>query len=120
MTPADCFIDACEQVAEQREEEAFRLEAASEALKVDPLLLALDDLRAQKEAVDAQIRWMLAYGREFNGNRPYRLEELARHSGYSFSGVRTAYGEKEVQGVAGQIGRAPNRPSPRSTAGTER
>ncbi|MFI5924039.1 hypothetical protein ACIA8M_36655 [Streptomyces anulatus] len=120
VTPADCFIDACEQVAEQREEEASRLEAASEALRVDPLLLALEDLRAQKEAVDARIRWMLAYGREFFGNRPYGLEELARHAGYSFSGVRTAYSEKEVQGVAEQIGRAPNRPSRHNAAGGTR
>lgn len=116
VTPEDCFIDACEQAAEQREEEAFRLEAASEALGVDPLLLALDDLRAQKEAVDAQIRCVLAYGREFHGNRPYSLEELAGHAGYSFSGVRTAYGEKEIQGVARQIGREPNRPRRTSAA----
>ncbi|WP_069170238.1 hypothetical protein [Streptomyces griseus] len=118
VTPADCFIDACEQVAAQREEEAFRLQAASEASRVDPLLLALDDLRAQKEAVDAGIRRMLAYGREFCGNRPFGLEELAGCSGFSFSGVRTAYGEKEVRQVAEQIGRAPNRPR-RSSAGQE-
>ncbi|MEU7697177.1 hypothetical protein [Streptomyces sp. NPDC039028] len=113
VTPEDCFIDACEKADELREEEAFRLEAASEALGVDPLLLALDDLKTQKEAADAQIRSLLAYGREFHGHHPYSLEELARRSGYTFSGVRTAYGEKEIQTVAVQIGRQPNRP-PRS------
>ncbi|WP_411108600.1 hypothetical protein [Streptomyces sp. c-19] len=71
---------------------------------------ALDDLKAQKAAADAQIRWLLAYGREFHGGHPYGLEELARRSGYTFSGVRTAYGKKEIQGVAEQIGRQPNRP----------
>ncbi|MGW9448578.1 hypothetical protein [Streptomyces sp. NPDC055632] len=78
---------------------------------MDPLLLALDGLKAQKEAVDAQMRRPLAYGREFHANHPYGLEELARHSGYTFSGVRTAYGDKEVQAVAEQIGRQPNRPA---------
>ncbi|MFC8142938.1 hypothetical protein ACFUKV_14505 [Streptomyces paradoxus] len=75
-----------------------------------PLALALEDLKAQKAAVDAQIRRLLAYGREFHGSRPIALEELARHSGYSFSGVRTAYSESEVRHVAAQIGREPNWP----------
>lgn len=118
VTPDDCYIDACEQVAQQREEEAFRLEAASEAQGVDPLLLALDDLMAQKAAVDAGIRSLLAYGREFHGSRPYGLEELARRAGYTFSGVRTAYGEKEIRRVAEQIGREPDRPRRNSSGDT--
>jgi AraC-like DNA-binding protein len=77
---------------------------------VDPLLLALDDLKVQKEAVDARMRQLLAYGREFHGSRPYGLEELARRAGYSASGVRTAYGKTEIRQVAAQIGREPNRP----------
>ncbi|MFF5639520.1 hypothetical protein [Streptomyces sp. NPDC012825] len=111
VTPEECFTDACEKTVELREEEAFRLEAAGEAMGVDPLLLALDGLRTQKEAVDAQIRRLLAYGREFHGSHPYGLEELARRSGYTFSGVRTAYGEREIRAVAEQIGRQPNRPA---------
>ncbi|MFF9171767.1 MULTISPECIES: hypothetical protein [unclassified Streptomyces] len=110
VTPEDCYADACEQVEEQRKRDALHLESASDDLKVDPLLLALDDLKAQKEAVDAQIRQLLAWGREFHGNRPYGLEELARHAGYSASGVRTAYGETEIRQVSAQIGRDPNRP----------
>ncbi|WP_141666123.1 hypothetical protein [Streptomyces hirsutus] len=110
VTPEDCYADACEQVGEQRKEDALRLEAASDGLEVDPLLLALEDLKAQKDAVDAQIRQLLAYGREFHGSRPYGLEELARAAGYSFSGVRTAYGETEISQVTAQIGREPNRP----------
>ncbi|MFJ8719681.1 hypothetical protein ACIRD9_42190 [Streptomyces violaceus] len=110
VTPEDCYTDACEQVEEQRKKDALHLEAASDDLQVDPLLLALDDLKTQKEAINAEIRRLLAYGREFHGNRPYGLEELARHAGYSFSGVRTAYGDKEIQYVADQIGREANRP----------
>ncbi|MFB6755723.1 hypothetical protein ACFCX6_32955 [Streptomyces sp. NPDC056353] len=110
VTPEDCYADACEQVGEQRKEDALRLEAASDALVVDPLLLALEDLKAQKHAVDTRIRQLLAYGREFHGSRPYGLQELARAAGYSFSGVRTAYSETEIDQVATQIGREPNRP----------
>ncbi|MEU7474160.1 hypothetical protein AB0A94_37715 [Streptomyces sp. NPDC044984] len=110
VIPEDCYADACEQILEQRERDALHLEAASDDQQVDPLLLALEDLKTQKEAVDAQIRQLLAYGREFHGSRPYGLEDLARRAGYSFSGVRTAYGETEIRQVAAQIGREPNRP----------
>ncbi|MGA5220999.1 hypothetical protein ACPCAE_33720 [Streptomyces cinereoruber] len=106
-------------IAELREEETFRLEAASEALGADPLLLALDGLKTQKEAVDAQIRRLPGYCREFHGSHPYSLEELARRSGHTFSGVRTAYGDKEIQTVAEQISRQPNRPE-RPSAGKTR
>ncbi|WP_432128370.1 hypothetical protein [Streptomyces sp. bgisy082] len=64
-------------IAELREEETFRVKAASEALNAD-LLLALASLKTQKEAVDAQIRQLLAYGREFHSSHPYSLEELFR------------------------------------------
>ncbi|MEU8653579.1 hypothetical protein [Streptomyces sp. NPDC048737] len=110
VTPEDCYDDACEQVTEQRKKDVLHLEGASDGLEVDPLLLALEDLKAHKEVVDAQIRQLLAYGREFHGSRPYGLEDLARRAGYSISGVRTAYGETEIRQVAAQIGREPNRP----------
>jgi AraC-like DNA-binding protein len=119
VTPEDCYADACEQVAEQRRSDALGLEAAAQELGTDPLLMALDDLKAQKEAVDARIRQLLAFGREFHGSRPYGLEELARHAGYSPSGVRTAYSEAEIRQVAAQIGREPNRPR-RDIAGSAR
>ncbi|WP_189956751.1 hypothetical protein [Streptomyces alanosinicus] len=117
VTPEDCYDDACQQVDQQRKSDALSLEAAGDQLETDPLLLALDDLKAQKEAVDAQIRRLLAWGREFHGSRPYGLEELARRAGYSVSGVRTAYGETEINQVAAQIGREPNRPRRGSVQG---
>jgi hypothetical protein len=81
VRPADCYGDACEQTEQQRKE-ALYLEAASDGLEMDPLLLALNDARAEKESADARIRRLLAYGREFHGTRPYRLEDLARAAGY--------------------------------------
>jgi hypothetical protein len=116
VTPEDCYPDACEQVEEQRKNDAFGLEAAGQELQTDPLLLALDDLKTQKEAVDNRIRQLLAYAREFQGSRPYGLEELARRARYSTFGVRTAYGETEIRQVVTQIGREPNRPRRGTTA----
>ncbi|MFJ9580937.1 hypothetical protein ACIRQF_31670 [Streptomyces sp. NPDC101191] len=118
VTPEECYADACEQVEEQRKNDALSLEAASQELQTDALLLALDDLKAQKEVVDARIRQLLAWGREFHGTRPYGLEELARRAGYSTSGVRTAYGETEVRQVAAQIGREANRPRRNAARGS--
>jgi hypothetical protein len=57
----------------------------------DPLLAALDAARIRKEEADQQIRLLLAYARELAAPRPYRLADLAKASGISISGVRTAY-----------------------------
>ncbi|WP_333774367.1 hypothetical protein [Streptomyces sp. IBSBF 3136] len=100
VTPEDCYADACDQVLEQRKNDPLGLEAAGEEPGTDPLLLALEDLKAKKEAVDAQARQLLAWAQEFQGSRPYGLEELARRASYSISGVRTAYGDTEIRQVA--------------------
>lgn len=84
VTIEDCYDDVCEQALEQRKRDTLRLEAASDDQQIDPLLLALDDLKAQKEAVDAQIRQLLPYGRvprqpslRAGGARPrYRIQLL--------------------------------------------
>ncbi|MER7001135.1 hypothetical protein [Streptomyces sp. NPDC000410] len=109
VTPADLYFEACEQAERLRAEEAESLEAASEGLDADPLLLALQDARARKAAADAEIRRLLAYGREFHGARPYRLESLAEASGMTISGIRTAYGNDEITEVAREVRRDPNR-----------
>ncbi|MER7812927.1 hypothetical protein [Streptomyces sp900116325] len=109
VTPADLYFDACEQAERLRAEEAENLEAASDGLDTDPLLLALNDARARKAAADAEIRLLLAYGREFQGTRPYRLESLAHASGLTISGIRTAYGPNEIQQVEHAVHRHPNR-----------
>jgi len=77
----------------------------------DPLL---DEIAAARYAMlqaEARMRLLIAYGREFTRPRPYRLEDLARASGMSISGVRTAYDEDEIAEVARLTGIRPRRPA---------
>ncbi|MFI8186717.1 hypothetical protein ACIF70_40480 [Actinacidiphila glaucinigra] len=108
VTPPEQFPDALEQVERARAQEAMSLEAASDGLEADPLLVALSDARARRRAAEAEVRRLLAYGRAFHGSRPYRLEDLAEASGMTPSGVRTAFGEAELDFVTEQVGRAPD------------
>ncbi|BCL18183.1 hypothetical protein GCM10017668_69590 [Streptomyces tuirus] len=64
--------------------------------------------RPRRPRGDREIRHLLAYGREFRGDRPYKLELLARVGGMTPSGMRTAYTSSEIQTVARQVGRAPD------------
>ncbi|WP_158013060.1 hypothetical protein [Streptomyces sp. Root369] len=82
--------------------------AQCDDLQEDPLLIALGNARAAREAADREIRRLLAYGREFRGDRPYQLEPLAQASGLTPSGIRTAYGSSEIDTVARCIGRTPD------------
>jgi hypothetical protein len=86
---------------------AERLRATAEAEGFyghDPLLTTLAGLRRQRHGLDAAIRRLLAYGREFSRPRPYRLADLADAAGMSISGVRTAYDVDEIQQVARATG----------------
>ncbi|MFE7712722.1 hypothetical protein ACFU6I_44960 [Streptomyces sp. NPDC057486] len=74
----------------------------------------MQDARARKAAADAEIRRLLAYGREFHGARPYRLESLAGAGSMTISGIRTAYGDNEITEVAREIRRDPNRRTAKS------
>ncbi|QIK04706.1 hypothetical protein G7Z12_37735 [Streptomyces sp. ID38640] len=114
VTPADLYFDACEQAERLRAEEAERLEAASEGLDADPLLLALEDAKARKAAADAEIRRLLAYGREFHGTRPYHLDTLSQASGMTISGIRTAYGTGEIEAVEHAVRREADRRTAKS------
>ncbi|MEV6400819.1 hypothetical protein AB0M39_39610 [Streptomyces sp. NPDC051907] len=116
VRPDDCHDDARDQIEQLRRDCADNLEAASDGLDADPLLLALQGARARKAAADADIRRLLAYAREFQGPRPYPLNQLAQASGYTVSGVRTAYAQEEIRAVAGQIDRTP-RPGPGAAEG---
>ncbi len=55
------------------------------------LLDYLSELRRQRDAIDQQMRQLIAYAREHVKPRPYRLVDLAQASGMSISGIRTAY-----------------------------
>jgi hypothetical protein len=61
-------------------------------------------------AAEAEIRLLIAYGREFARPRPYRLAEAC---GRSISGVRTAYDQDEIAVVADRIGHPQARPTRR-------
>jgi hypothetical protein len=77
----------------------------------DPLLSEIAAARDAMLREEARMRLLLAYGREFTRPRPYRLEDLARASGMSISGVRTAYAEDEVAEVAKLTGTRPRPPA---------
>lgn len=81
VTPEEFYADAREQAEQARKDDATNLQAQCDGLDEDPLLLALGNARARTEAADREIRLLLAYGREFHGNRPYKLDPLAEASG---------------------------------------
>ncbi|MCP2341021.1 hypothetical protein [Actinomadura rupiterrae] len=62
----------------------------------DPLLDALVQARQRIEQATLEMRILLALGREFTAPRPYTLKQLAQAAGLSLSGVRTAYGPREL------------------------
>ncbi|MEV0648952.1 hypothetical protein AB0I28_27235 [Phytomonospora sp. NPDC050363] len=84
------------EVSEDRRRFMDELEAELLADDADPLLRALARARARKERAEAEIRALLAYGREVVRPRPYTLGALAEAAGMSFSGVRTAYGDADI------------------------
>jgi hypothetical protein len=101
-----------DQVYEEREayEERLRLTYEHEH-DFDPLLSEIAAARYAMLQAEARMRLLIAYGREFTRPRPYRLEDLARASGMSISGVRTAYDDDEVAEVAKLTGTRPRRPA---------
>ena len=63
----------------------------------DALLEAIRAVRQRKEKANQDMRLLLAYAREHVTPRPYRLADLAEAAGLSISGVRTAYGEADIE-----------------------
>lgn len=99
------------QRAKQRALVAERLRATAAVVGFyghDPLLTTLAGLRRQRHDLDAAMRRLLAYGREFTRPRPYRLADLADAAGMSISGVRTAYDADEIAQVAHATGLKPS------------
>ncbi|MFI5857356.1 hypothetical protein [Streptomyces parvulus] len=105
--PDDVFNDVCHAVQTEREEMIRNLEAAADANweEHEPLLSAIGMARYRKSQAEAEIRRLIAYGREFARPRPYKLADLAAASGMSISGIRTAYGHGEVAAVEHALGR---------------
>src|SRR5512142_2236861 len=69
-------------------------------LSPEVLLAALADARRRKEQASRDTRVLLAYAREIAAPRPYRLADLARVTGLSISGIRTAYNATDVDHAA--------------------
>jgi hypothetical protein len=64
------------------------------------LLDYLTELRRHRDALDLQMRRVIAYAREHVKPRPYRLADLAEAAGISISGVCTAYRPDDTAIVA--------------------
>jgi hypothetical protein len=62
----------------------------------DPVLYELRQARKRLQQAQQDIRTLIALAREFTRPRPYRLTDLADAAGMSPSGVRTAYGAREL------------------------
>ena len=114
--PGDAYHEARVQVEQERRETAEQLRLAWDEAGADPVLSTLAGLRRKQVEIEATVRALLAYAREYAHPRPYTLVDLAEAAGMSFSGVRTAYHEEEVAEVAARTGlRRPRRPSDRAS-----
>jgi len=103
----DGFLEMRDEAARGQQETAEQLRVSWEEGQQDPLIYALADARRVKEQAEERIRELLAYGREFVQPRPYTLGDLAAAAGMSISGVRTAYGHRDVDAVAEATGAKP-------------
>jgi hypothetical protein len=103
----DGFSAMHDQAVEDQERAAQMLRDGWAHGDQDPLTFALVRARQAKMEAEQQIRELLAYGREFVHPRPYTLGDLAAAAGLSISGVRTAYGHRDVDAVAGATGAKP-------------
>ncbi|WP_196279145.1 hypothetical protein [Catellatospora vulcania] len=79
----------------------------SAASSSDAVLAALADAHARRVQAEEEIRLLLAYGRQFVYPHPYTFGELASASGMSVSGVRTAFGQQDIDKVAVATGLEP-------------
>ena len=73
----------------------------------DAVLAALADAHARRTQAEEEIRLLLAYARQFVYPHPYTFGELAQAAGMSISGVRTAFGPRDIEKVATATGLEP-------------
>lgn len=108
--PDDVINDACRDVQREQQEWRENWEAALDSgdlPDLDPLLGEINAARERVRTAEHQLRLLIAYGRDFARPKPYKLEDLAQASGYSVSGVRTAYGTDEVAEIIHRTGTMP-------------
>jgi hypothetical protein len=104
--------EAAEAVHQDRQNALLALEeadldAASQQEDRDAVLAEVEKAGEQKRDAERRLRLLLAYAREFVGPRPYPLDDLARAAQMSISGVRTGYGDAEVEEVERLTGERP-------------
>ena len=92
----NAYLTEIQEITALRGVAIAELEAEWERDGTDPLLAALADARRRREEAEADMRALLAYGREVVLPRAYTLADLAAASGMSVSGVRTAYDDADV------------------------
>ncbi|MFJ2087553.1 hypothetical protein ACIOBK_33850 [Micromonospora chokoriensis] len=107
VTELDGYDAARQQAEDDRRNTADQFRVGLDEGAVDPLLSALAAARRDRERAEAQIRHLVAYGREFVRPRPYTLGDLAEAAGMSISGVRTGYDHHDVDAVAEATGARP-------------
>jgi hypothetical protein len=102
----EAYQAAVEAADGDRTHTAEQLRLAWEEADLDPLIAALRKQQRAKADADANIRVLLAYGREIVHPRPYRLIDLAEAAGMSISGTRTGYDHRDVDTAAERTGRS--------------
>lgn len=105
--PDEHYDDACHATEEAREALIDRLNTGWNVADVDPLIGAIREAAHQRDQADAEVRRLIAYGREFTRPRPYKLTDLAQAAVLSISGVRTAYDHADVADVQERTGLKP-------------
>lgn len=106
----DEWSERCEKIVDYREDFAQNLRLNWENQEnFDPLLAEIANARRQMAEAEQLMRLLVAYGREFVGPRPYKLDDLAHAAGMSISGIRTAYTVDEITETGTRIGAKPHR-----------
>lgn len=107
-TATEDLVEAEYVVDEERHRRVEELrDAWDEGIIEDPLLTLIAEQRHARDQAEARIRRLVAYGRQFHRPRPYPLSQLATAAGMSISGIRTCYGDRDVDTVAHNIHRDP-------------
>jgi len=97
------FNDMCRRAVRDRLELADQLRLAWHEGDADPVLIQILHERRAMLQHEQTLRALLAFAREFISPRPYTLGVLAEASGMSISGIRTAYGDEEVEFINRQL-----------------
>ena len=105
VDPPEAFDDAAEQIAHGRADYAENLRAMCDDTDEDPLLAELRGLARRREAIEAHVKALLAYGRHCTGgNRPgYSWPVLAAAAGLDRKTAERRVSDADVAAVCAAI-----------------